>query len=185
MEKQNSSIGNWNQKYFTIEFFHCTIMSSLSSMFLAVLGLLAILDGQNGKAVQWETEIKKCLGIQPNHCKIMSSLSSMFLGGLGSLGAASCFGWTKCESSSIENGNKTCFVIQHIYWQQFCHFLQCFWEALVVLGMPAVLDAQNSIHSLYNNAVTFFNVPGWPWRSWSCRLFRMDKIWQKFNEKRK
>jgi hypothetical protein len=42
----------------------------------------------------------------------MSSFSSVFLGGLGSLGAASCFGWTKCDRSSMRNGIKKCFVIQ-------------------------------------------------------------------------
>jgi hypothetical protein len=36
----------------------------------------------------------------------MASLSSMFLGSLGGLEAAGCFGWTKCDRSSMRNRNK-------------------------------------------------------------------------------
>ncbi len=85
-------------------------MSSLSSMFLGGrggdLGAAAVLDGQNVTEVQWETEIKKCFVIQPTRCTIMASLSSMFLGSLGGLEAAGCFGWTKCDRSSMRNRNK-------------------------------------------------------------------------------
>jgi hypothetical protein len=53
---ESNSIRNGYKKCFAIEFFHCTIMSSLSSMFLGGqggdLGAAAILDGQNVTEVQ-------------------------------------------------------------------------------------------------------------------------------------